>query len=129
MQNLTSALIVAKPGRMRDSLEALVASMRQIEIVNKADDGPSALEIITSHPPTLVLVDSNLSGDETWSILRQIKFKWPQTRCLVLTDTIRQKWMAQGAGADSILRTGFPAAKFFSTIEGLLARQEAQNTS
>ncbi len=125
IQEQASALIVAKPGRMRDSLEALIASIHQIGTVDKADDGPSALKIITSHLPNLVLLDSNLSGDETWTILEQIKFKWPQTHSLVLADTTRQQWMAKAVGVDRVLLTGTSATKFFTVIEELLSWQKA----
>ncbi len=41
-----SALIVAPPGRLRDSLGALLTSARQIQQVDSADEGDKALTLL-----------------------------------------------------------------------------------
>jgi len=120
MKNHTPALIVARPGRVRDGLQALLTTVPQIGTVDLADDGPSALRMVRRRHPALVLLDINLHDDEVSTLLRQIKARWPQTRCLVLADSVRLQQMARDAGADSVLLKGFPAAQLFATIEGLL---------
>jgi DNA-binding response OmpR family regulator len=70
--------------------------------------------------PALVLLDINLPGHKVSTVLRQIKIRQPQTWCLVLTDDVRQQQMVRDAGADVVLLKGFPAARLFATIEGLL---------
>ncbi len=119
-QDPTSALIVTKPNRTRDSLQALLASIHQIEIVNQVDDVPSALMAISAQPPTLVLLDANLPGNESWATLEQIKSRWPQVRCIVLAGNLQQQWQAKAVGADGVLLAGLPAGQFFATIEAQL---------
>lgn len=108
---------------MRAGLQALLTAVPQIEIVDLADDGPAALRMDPEYQLALVLLDINLHGDEVPIVLRQIKARWPKTRCLVLADNVRQQQAARDAGADSALLKGFPAEQLFVTIEGLLAHE------
>ncbi len=124
MKNGMSTLIVVKPGRMRDSLRALLRAIPGVSIIGQVDNSSSALEMIVNHQPALTLLATNLPGDEIWHVLKQIKGKQLQTRCLVLAGTLQQQWLAKNAGADSVLLAGFPAAKFYETIEELRAEQK-----
>ena len=124
MKGYAPVLIVAKPGRVRDGLQALLAAISQTEIVGPADDGPSALRMITEHHPVLVLLDADLPDDGAPTVLGRIKSEWPQIRCIVLADNVRQQQAAQAAGADSVLIKGFPAAQLFATIKRLIPRHE-----
>lgn len=120
VQGNVSALIIARPGWLRESLQALVTAVPQIGSVDLVDDGLSALKVVTEHQPALVLLDTNLPEDEIPTVLRRIKARWPQTRCLVLADDGQQQQAAQAAGADDVLLKGYPAARLFVTIEELL---------
>jgi len=117
------ALIVASPGRIRDSLKTMLRAVPRIETVYQANDGPTASKIITEYHPVLVLLDSKLANNDIQSVSRQIKTESPQTRCIVLVDSIQQQWMAKVADVDSVLAIGCPATKFFSTIETLLSKE------
>lgn len=122
MQSDVLTLIVARPGRMRDGLQALLAAMPQVERINLADDSTAALEMISGQQPTLVLLDSNpLNDGQVWTALEQIKALHPQTRCLVLVDNGRQEQRAQATGADGVLVKGFSTAELFAAIEKLLS--------
>ena len=115
-----SVLIVAKPGRIRDSLEALLRTMPQVKIVGQVDDSSMALEMITEYSPDLVLLVTNLAHDEAWQILEYLKIV-PETRCLVLTDTKLNLEQAEAAGADEVLLTGFPTKRLFESVMRLLS--------
>ena len=69
MRNGTSVLIVARPTRMRDGLRTLLKAMPQIEVVEQVDDAASVVNMITSNPPTLVLLDSNLPDHQVKTVL------------------------------------------------------------
>jgi DNA-binding NarL/FixJ family response regulator len=115
------ALIVASPGRIRDSLKTMLRAVPCIETVYQANDAPTASKIIAQYHPSLVLLDSKLANNDIQSVSRQIKTKSPHTRCIVLVDTVQQQWMAKVADADTVLTIGCPATKFFTTIEELLS--------
>lgn len=116
-------LIVANPGPLRDSLQAFLLTLPQIETVSLVGDGPSALRAVTEHNPALVLVDANLSDGEALVALRQIKAQGSQSQILVLADDIQQQQDATAAGADAVFVIGFPPASLLETIERLLSEQ------
>lgn len=121
MKNDASVLLVAKPSRMRDGLRALLRTIPYLKIVGQADDSSSALALVSEQRPTLVLLGANLPNDEVQTVLAQTKAECPEARCIVLADSFQRQWLAEMAGADSVLLTGFPAAKFISIIEKLLS--------
>jgi two-component system, NarL family, nitrate/nitrite response regulator NarL len=117
-------LIVARPGRLRDALCALLTTIPQLEIAGQVEDSSAALKIVAEWQPTLVLIDSNLPDNEVRAMLGQIKTEWPQTHCIVLADSVQQQQDAKSAGADEGLLKGFPTANLFVAIEKLRSRQE-----
>ena len=122
-----SALIVARPGRMREGLRALLRTIPRIKIVEQVDRGSAALAMVTQERSTLVLLDSSLPSEEMWMAVKQIKAEWPQTQCIVVADTIRQQGMACASGADGVLLKGFAAETLFTTIDEVLTRVNKPN--
>jgi DNA-binding NarL/FixJ family response regulator len=116
----TSVLIVAKPGRLRDGLHALLTTVPQLKIVGQADGGIAALEMISAYRPALLLLDFSLSSEEIQMVLAGIRADGlPQPRSIVLVDTDQQYRVARGTGADAILIKGFVAPHLFAIIERL----------
>jgi DNA-binding NarL/FixJ family response regulator len=107
------------PGRVRDGLEAMLASIPHVEILGEVEDGASTLRIVSRSQPALVLLDADLLNDEDWDILRTIKARWPQTQCLLLTETSRQVQVARNNGADETLFKGFSMAELSQAIRRL----------
>ena len=116
MTEKESLLIVAAPGRLRDSLEALLKTLSWLQIVEPADNQLSALERMSQYQPKLVLLDN-----ETWNLLRSIKTLYPQVPCLALVNGFQQQQAAKSAGADITLLKGFVASELFTAIEKLLS--------
>jgi len=114
-------LIIAPPGRFRDSLRVLLRAGDQISLIGQADNGSSGLKMIDANRPFLVLLDAGLPDGCTWDVLKQIKREWPQVRCLVLTHTQEQQRIAQTAGADRILMDGFTTESLFSIMQTLIS--------
>ena len=124
MPSNVSTLIAARPGRMRDCLHALLEAVSQIKVIGRADDGASTLKLVTEHEPNLVLLDTNLTEAQVYSVLEQIKATRSQTRCIVLADSVQQQQMAAAAGADAALIKGFRADKLVEVIEKLASGQQ-----
>jgi DNA-binding NarL/FixJ family response regulator len=114
-----SALIIARPGRMRESLSALLVATSQFGRVDCADDLSSALQRPAEPPPALALVDVDLPGPDVEPALKQIKAVWPNAQYLVLVEA-GQEQLAQKSGADGILRKGFRSTELFAMIAFLL---------
>ena len=120
----TLALIASRPGPLLDSLVALMTTMDQVNAVLIAEDGASALRMIAQHRPALVVIETDLPTDEGHVLLREIRARWPQTRCIALVEDIEQQQEAESAGADEALIVGFPPARFIAAIEELLSPEE-----
>jgi DNA-binding NarL/FixJ family response regulator len=88
-QTGATALIIAPPGRMRDSWHVLLRASRYCTTVLHADDGPSGLEIIDRQPITWVLLDGDLE-DDVWWILTHLRSQRPAVRCLLLVHSAAQ---------------------------------------
>ncbi len=126
MRKGISTLIVASPDQMRNSLRILLQMVLHLEVIDQADDGLSASRMIASCPANLVFLDANLPDNESWTVLKQIKSKYPQTHCIVLANNSQQKWIAEVMKADSVLLKGFSTTELLITVESLLARQEVE---
>jgi DNA-binding NarL/FixJ family response regulator len=118
----SSVVIVAPPGRLRDSLRVLLRGNTGIRVSGEADDGASALRLIAANPPTLAVLDANLNGDGAWWTLRQIKSGWPQVRCILLAHDAEQQQRARAASADGVFLAARTAEALALVIRGTLAR-------
>jgi CheY-like chemotaxis protein len=119
-EHVTLALIVAKPGPLRNSLQALMTTVPKIEIVAETDNPSALLRMGETMQPDIVLLDASLSKDDVWAALRRIQKEWSRTRSIVLVEGSQQQQRAQAAGADVVLIQGYPAAGLITAIEELL---------
>ena len=120
MMTKSFALLVTGTGSLQNGLLALMTAMPQIEVVGEADDASAALEMVAQHRPDLVLLDTDLPGNEPSALLRQIKNDWPAARCIALADDVPQQRQAEAAGADIALVKGFAPAQLIAAVDRLL---------
>jgi DNA-binding NarL/FixJ family response regulator len=120
MKEHMPVLIVAQPGRVRDGLQALLMAAPRIERVGLVNDVSSALGMTTERAPSLVLLDASLNGGGILIALSRIKSRWPDTRCLVLTESAQQQRVARSADADEVLLKGFEANELYAIVERLV---------
>ena len=119
-----SALLVAEPGPLRDSLYTMLSEILQIGITSQASDADSAWKAIADLNPYLVLLDVSMGYDQVISVVNGLGTKALKCRSLVLADTIHQKAEIESAGADIVLIKGFPAEKLYEALVQLLSAQE-----
>jgi DNA-binding NarL/FixJ family response regulator len=122
MSTSTLALIAARPMSLRYSLLALLARLSQIDSLQSVEDTRSLLAIISVTQPRLVVVDVNLAGEDSHTVLAQIKAVAPRSRLVILVDQIEQQQDLLTTSVDLVLLKGYPAAELFSCIEQLLAQ-------
>ena len=127
MKDQVPAFILARSGRMRDGLLALLRAIPQIGTVQQMEHGLTEFKSVPGQDQGLVLLDGSLMNQELWTYLKQAKGRHSgsQYKYIVLADNTMQQRLAQAAGVDGILLAGFPAAQFFTTIERLIDRVEA----
>ena len=89
--------------------------------------GSAALAMVTQERSDTRVAGFSLPSEEMWKAVKQIKAEWPQTQCIVITDTIRQQGMAQASGADGVLLKGFAAETLFTAVDEVLMRVDKPN--
>ncbi len=114
------ALIIAAPGRIRDSLQALLKAVPRIPAIQLVDENRAALPLIARLQPALVLFDAKLT-DDLPRVLQEMKAQSPQTRFIVWADTVEQQWQARRGGAEGVFLSGMSAEMFFAIVEGVLS--------
>ena len=102
-----STLIVAKPGLMRNSLVAYLRGVMAIEIVALADDTLAGLLASRQNHPQVLLMDADISEEETLWLMRQLRCEQPAVNFIVLTDHVSQRQLFITAGANQVLLKGF----------------------
>ncbi len=120
MTSSVALLLIAKPGRMREGLQALLRTMPEIDIVGLEENESQALAQISRQQPAIVLLDSSLALQEILPLLSQIKGGYPRTRCIALVENVQQQSVAREAGADHALVTGFSARALRLAIDQIL---------
>jgi DNA-binding NarL/FixJ family response regulator len=124
---LHTGLVVARPGLVRDGLQAVLSAVPGIQALEPADCAASALERLESHAPCLTILDSSLSEEELCTTLGAIKEKWPQVWCIVIAGSPRQGRVYQTSGADAVLVEGFPPALLSTMIKEVIDEQDEPN--
>ena len=122
LKKIILALVIAKPGHLRNGLQSLLRAIPQIEILAESSDPSVLLKMNKEMLPEMILVDASLVDETNWSTLTKIKAVCPSTNILVLTDNDQQGQAAREAGADFYLLKGFPASELAHIIETSLIR-------
>ena len=113
---VTLALIVARPGPLRNSLQALLTTMPQIEVLAETSNPSALLRMGAGIQPDVVLIDASLPEEKVWPALRQIKEEWCQTQSIVLVEDSQRQQDALAAGADRFLSKGCPVGELLEAL-------------
>jgi DNA-binding NarL/FixJ family response regulator len=121
MHGQVVALLVARPGRIREAWRALLLSTSAISTVREAGDATGALTALDTYGPDIVLLDAEALGVEALALVDQIRAIAPACPCIVLVQDERQARELRGLGVAEVLIKGLPAAQLFETVERVLA--------
>jgi DNA-binding NarL/FixJ family response regulator len=92
----------------------LIAEVEEIELVATADNGFVACQLVQEHQPTVLLLDINMPGPSTFSIVGKVQEISPSTQILILTGEDHPK---------SVVRTLVAAG-----VAGYILKDEAVHT-
>lgn len=94
--------------------------------VIEAPDGPSALQLVREHRPSLIILDSALPGVDAYELCSQLRGMPFVTRALILFVSVDENAariaQALDAGGDDYLRKPFAARELRARVEALLRR-------
>ena len=129
MNKITLALVISKPGHLRNGLLSLLQTIPQIEIIAESHHPSVLLKMGDEIHPELILIDASIFEDTNWLAITKFKGEWPRTRILVMAENDLQGERARVAGADFILPQGFPAADLVDLIENSLIHDSLDETN
>lgn len=104
LKNIVPAIVVSRPGVMRQSLRTALTAIPHIRVVASAGDGLTALNQVDQHKPKLLVIDSNLLEEEVEALLMAVKAKVPDICCLVLIRPGQKPARLLAAGANATIR-------------------------
>jgi DNA-binding NarL/FixJ family response regulator len=122
-EDRVSTLIVARPGPLRDGMEALLASVHQVQVIGKAGRAAKALCIASGCPLDLLLIEAGLPCDGVSRVLAFCRGQRPGLRCIVLADNAQEAREARALEVDAVFLQGFPPDRFVRTVERLLSNR------
>jgi len=70
---------------VREGLRSLLSSYPDFEIVGEAEDGREAIQCVERLKPDLILMDLSLPRTDGMTAIKEIKYRSPETKILVLT--------------------------------------------
>lgn len=103
----TSVLIIARPGRLRDSLRILLYAAGVVQ-VSEADTFTAGLAALPRTRPDLVVLDPGALMAKVTPMIQQLR-QAGVAGCLVWTPTAGQVRLARQAGIDNTLLPGLSA--------------------
>jgi DNA-binding response OmpR family regulator len=115
MVKLAHVLIIAPPGRLRDSLSVLLHAAGVTQ-VSEADAFHAGLHALTQTQPDLVVLDPGALMAEVSPMLQQLR-QAGVGGCLVWTPTAEQARLARQAGLGVTLRPGLSAETLAVILE------------
>ena len=115
-------LIVSAVGAHQKAIQALCASIPQINRIDTVTGSKQAIEMIRNNPPDLVILGANLSERRVCEFLDQIEMLPETPYCIVLTVSEFGTCFDPLVSADQII----PTATFADRLPDILNRVYAQ---
>jgi DNA-binding NarL/FixJ family response regulator len=115
---------------VRSGLRMILQAERDIEVAAEVADGAAALQVVTSSPPDVLLLDVQMPGVDGLAVIEQLAASDVVTKVLMLTtfDLDEYVYRAMRAGASGFLLKDMPGEDIVSAIrqaargvDGLLA--------
>jgi DNA-binding NarL/FixJ family response regulator len=107
------------------AISGLLAQYKDFKVVGTGYDGKSALELVVSQKPDLLILDLQLPGLSGSELLPIIKKAYPNLRVIILTASqIKQTWQKVLAlGADGIALKSVPSDALIEGIRQVIQGQ------
>lgn len=78
-------MIVDDHALVRMGIRRLLEDLPDMEVVAEADSGETALSLVKSHQPQVILLDMKMPGIDGWEVTRRLTKSHPQVKVIAVT--------------------------------------------
>jgi two-component system invasion response regulator UvrY len=78
-------MIVDDHALVRMGIRRLLEDLSDMEVVAEADSGETALALVKSHQPNVILLDMKMPGIDGWEVTRRLTKSHPQVKVIAVT--------------------------------------------
>jgi DNA-binding NarL/FixJ family response regulator len=96
------AMLVSRPGVLRQSLWAWLVACSWIEVVAVFGDALTTLNQLERFRPHILVIDSNLLDEEVDALIAAVEARFPGIRCLAVTTSGIRMAQLLALGADAV---------------------------
>ena len=82
---MIKVLIVDDHALVRMGIRRLLEDLPDMQVVADAESGESALQLVKSHQPDVVLLDMKMPGIDGWEVTRRLKKSNPNIKVIAVT--------------------------------------------
>ena len=120
----TMTIIISRPGSRQQSLNIMLRTIPEINLVISLDNYLDALKLINiiegKGLNIVTLIDGQRLNESVEVGVKLLKEKTIQTYCVVLSEQPKYEEVYKSCGADVVLLEDFSALRFREIIQGLL---------
>jgi DNA-binding NarL/FixJ family response regulator len=93
--NAIRIILVDDHPMMRDGLRFAVQTQPDMQVVAEAGNGATAIELVKTHQPDVVLMDISMPGDNGLEVSRQIRAAFPNIKIIILSALADEEYVSQ----------------------------------
>lgn len=127
MEKQIDLLIVDDQIKSRRGLKALLRFSPFIHMIWEAEDGETAMKIVSEMKPDLVIMDILMPVISGINATAWIKHHWPEVKVIVLTMYPYYEEEALAAGADCFLVKGDKTYSIQDVIHSFISTEKTNN--
>jgi DNA-binding NarL/FixJ family response regulator len=120
---LTTVALIEDDAVYRRLLEEIARHSKRYRVTGAFESAEAAMPLIVRDPPQIAIVDVNLPGRSGIDVVRQLRERCPDTRCLILTNHADEEtiFAALEAGASGYLLKSDPPNEVLEGLDELVA--------
>lgn len=114
------ALLLIRPGPLRDGMDALMVSIPDVQLVAHSNDAETALDFCRQNKADLIVIEVRPDDRDLLNIVSEMKALCTEGNVLALIHDENNRLSAEMAQVDLVLSIGTPAAKLKVGIDELI---------
>jgi DNA-binding NarL/FixJ family response regulator len=117
-----TAFLLTGSRELAVGLAALLLSIPPLRHVERVREPDAILDrLLKGRQPALVVLDTEKLGPATAEVVEKVQTLSPETRCIVLSDTIAEQRELTASGVEPVVVKGLDAPSLAGAIEELLS--------